>query len=1419
MKPLSNPTRTCFPGLLSILLFLACSASATAEEEARRPSVLIYTQGPRNVSFPMLKYLYKQGFEVDYTGRIGQQMVPLTWERIRKHNCVIVLLHERGSGNVGEGVSHGNAEVLKRYLESGGGVLLAPDMMHWDAEEHWSHWAAVWGQGFGAWLLRHQTLRENDKEKVKPYAGYFYIRYHYTENVTEHPVTHGVKGVWYPIYVHTHAGGKSAIQHRSVKTFPIRPTEDWTVLLRGSETASTRADVRDDFPHQKGTVMDSIETVASAPPLFAVRDYAKGRMAFFAMNAEYHFIAGMHHNKGGDQEELKGGYNLAAGFDGRKSDFLKLLMNTIRWLAEPSAEEGKLGGYVQELAKLEEPVAPPSPVVDWDSKIQIDHMRGLTLTKTAGFRDWPVFKGIIGAQTKYSGGKGTVAEYKASAKSAGLDYVVFLEDFANLTETNFEQLKKDCAAQSDETILLLPGFRVRDNRGHHLFLFGRNKGGIPWPGKRLLTEDGKMLNMAARKDSGGLPHLGWVLGGRIAHCNMIGYFDLPSSDITRMWNLKLYSAVGLFHYRDGDLVDGMEKNFADLLEVNNSGCNIHPYSISLVSSPQKLTEAAKGRQMLTCVRAPELDEIDQQYGGLKYDYLMSPYVFVSNGPKIVDWSCLNRDYVGHAESFITPNYRFPVHLKVTSESGLHEIKIWDGLALAMRILPNGAKEYEKTFELNHNQQKNLILEVRDVNGGVAITGEQFDRNHGHMHYWCGDRINGALKHGPLYFFGCYGEQGINFVSKGQDSFNLYASPGSIGSKEARTFVSSAGEFEIARTANRPLQSLVSEDAGVYLNTCSMYFPKSEKLWSVWGTYGPLVENDLFDYHQTYVSFRGHFGRANPYNPSVFGIGNTGDVTPGLNITEFRFKRDQVLDSVPAGSIAYGKYGNIRGNKMLVALCRNAKDYPVVINLSAGPDAYYHRLKPFLENPDRPIRIERGGYYAVYGSESGAATRVQYNVGDTPLSMKAQHGGILFFADVRGRKVKAGEKLTLKLLGIGGTVPKNTSAARYDRIADYLGLRGKPGYKLKLSRGRQLPVTVGFCDLQAKDGAVEFTLPRPDDNLRLTLPVRVMGLNDRWSAYCYDKLRNQARPVGVYEGIGYARFDPDYHDLTHAAIGHPVIADDPNAVIVLTILGDKKYPARKHGEWFYGGHYSLQVNNPTDQDLTVTLTNTMDLPDFPFKTRKVIVRAGEVLDVLPMTREEAQARPKVRSDRETRSGDRHNLLAISKASTQSNIVKNGNFTDGIDGWQPSRIRVIDGQSKSEKDPEMLAFEKSDGVGDPEGCLHVRLRKMGKGYACWTTGAVARFGKPAPKGAKIKVSFDARTISGARRLTARRLMGGSGMKPVTLTEEWQHFEGGWTLGYDTPFIVFALLPPEFVAQQYVQQGEFLLDNVAVEQDSRK
>lgn len=67
-----------------------------------------------------------------------------------------------------------------------------------------------------------------------------------------------------------------------------------------------------------------------------------------------------------------------------------------------------------------------------------------------------------------------------------------------------------------------------------------------------------------------------------------------------------------------------------------------------------------------------------------------------------------------------------------------------------------------------------------------------------------------------------------------------------------------------------------------------------------------------------------------------------------------------------------------------------------------------------------------------------------------------------------------------------------------------------------------------------------------------------------------------------------------------------MADKPEVTILFTQLTDT--PPR----------YSLQVNNPTDQPLTVTLKKAMDLPGFDFPERKLELAPGQLLDVLPET---------------------------------------------------------------------------------------------------------------------------------------------------------------------------------------------------------
>ena len=101
-----------------------------------------------------------------------------------------------------------------------------------------------------------------------------------------------------------------------------------------------------------------------------------------------------------------------------------------------------------------------------------------------------------------------------------------------------------------------------------------------------------------------------------------------------------------------------------------------------------------------------------------------------------------------ARQWVTPNYRWRVECSVTSDTGLESIEIWDGMDLFARIRPNGEKRFHHVFELSHRQMQQLMLVVKDAKGRTAYCGAVQDGNHTSQHYFCADRINGGLFHGP-----------------------------------------------------------------------------------------------------------------------------------------------------------------------------------------------------------------------------------------------------------------------------------------------------------------------------------------------------------------------------------------------------------------------------------------------------------------------------------------------------------------------------------------------------------------------------------------------------------------------------------------------------------------------------------------------
>ena len=53
------------------------------------------------------------------------------------------------------------------------------------------------------------------------------------------------------------------------------------------------------------------------------------------------------------------------------------------------------------------------------------------------------YRGLLGARTASTGGKGSVAEYVAEARKARLHFIIFAEDFERLTPESWSRFKKN----------------------------------------------------------------------------------------------------------------------------------------------------------------------------------------------------------------------------------------------------------------------------------------------------------------------------------------------------------------------------------------------------------------------------------------------------------------------------------------------------------------------------------------------------------------------------------------------------------------------------------------------------------------------------------------------------------------------------------------------------------------------------------------------------------------------------------------------------------------------------------------------------------------------------------------------------------------------------------------------------------------
>lgn len=310
--------------------------------------------------------------------------------------------------------------LLRDYLARGGGVLVFPDLFRGTVHKT----VNAWLEPYGIKALP-QTIQETPRGQ-HPFEAYPAMGVAGTSNIARDALTEGVSRFVYP--------------EGNELTTTFQAGADWKVLVRGEKTAQS-------VPNEG--VVESDPLFSEEPPLVAVREAGGGRMAYWSGHSSF-FILKPYHPYWDEGRVLKEG------------DDLRLLENLLVWLAGSSASQ--LGGFTSE---------------EQTGIFHFEQARERNISQEQRIPSSPR-RGVIGLQSRLSGGSLSIADLCTQARQLGLDYVVFTEDAAAVSSADvWEDYVKACAEASGPDFLAFPGVLVESPETHdRAVAFNLRK---PWP--------------------------------------------------------------------------------------------------------------------------------------------------------------------------------------------------------------------------------------------------------------------------------------------------------------------------------------------------------------------------------------------------------------------------------------------------------------------------------------------------------------------------------------------------------------------------------------------------------------------------------------------------------------------------------------------------------------------------------------------------------------------------------------------------------------------------------------------------------------------------------------------------------------------------------------------------------------------------
>jgi len=989
---------------------------------------------------------------------------------------------------------------LLEYNRQGGGVIWTPLAAAFGAKS----WTKTIGKLIDAVAL-DEALDDPSKDVSVSLMASFRDRMRYirTSDIKPHPVTEGVQGLFFG---RTGEWGWPA-------TVPMKFGPSWEVLVRGMDSTRTTINgTTHDSGKREYEYTDKPGTYSSHPELIAVRNSGDGNLGRMLLQPIYTAWSWGNYGHPATKEAF-----LFNGDGLFPSDGQHFLVNAFRWLAAPAQEAG-FGGFQLAAKDDDKPMDMSAAVwqpVAWDS-----------------IKPEPSIRGIFGAFSKWGGGKGSVADWAAAAKAAGLDYVVFTDDPNKHTPETYKQLVEECKKLTDDKFAIIPGWGAYDINGVYRFY----PGAPHLPNREHFNDEGRLVMPV-----GATVEYGWTIGQVPAEMGKMPY---------NPWWEHVLMACAPLTYDGGKLTDDSVMEWLHECEPNQM--NILPMSLVRVKNPDQLTEALKTAHktvLLTDVPADVRHFARKGAGGgVQPSYL-------TNGPEILVW----RSESTGGEPFRPSSSRFRILLKAASEAGLAEVKLVDAVdgSVYRDWKPNGAKEFAIDIDESTVDQRVLGLFITDVNGHTAIA-PPINILQGANRLWqMSDRLMG------LHHSSSWNEDRTRLISHGTPNGVPYVKGHPDG----------GGEFTTTHIDQLKIQGL--EGSGIYPPAFKIEPSLDTSLGKEPTVLAMRYERKLAGHDLTVVDYVGDqqfkVGEkfvfdATPRVPSDTQIADI--VSRAWNIrTQYNAPVVMTLSEI---KVTFKK--DVKLNRAQLARYRGPDEDGEFNLLTIKDGAEGNALFWSFDKGQKfkkKTALKPGGY--LYQGKALAGTMGFIALDDKITVESEARGHNLVLSDAYLKDYKAGDVLTIRMLRVSRAYGEDQGSNEWLEkfIKDY-GILTTPGYPLTVSRGK-VKSTDYVLDLEPQGGGAiveigKYDLPQP-------LPIRVSGVSKNAILGEYDLDTLRVRPLPYFEDSVTTSVETQLKNH-RLYVGEWLTWDNADARV--SVVPD-------------GVDFAVEVHNPTDKEIVCVLS--------------------------------------------------------------------------------------------------------------------------------------------------------------------------------------------------------------------------------------